>query len=174
MNGHIIHLVNPEQARAVLKTSALPWIGEQLAAGRACVMELRLDEDLKTDKQRAYLHGCVLANIAQQARPNGEKFPLAVWKEWYRNEFLGFRTVTHRNPFTKKTSRRRQRLSTEDLSLRRYAEYIERVIAHAVTTLGVTFPEEWTDPETGEVFFLKNADHRRQVRERKKELGIDQ
>ena len=174
MNGHTIHLVNVEQARAVLKTAVFPWIGEQLAAGRACTMELRLEEDLKTDKQRAYLHGCVLANIAQQARPNGDKFPLPVWKEWYRSQFLGFRTVTHVNPFTKKRVRRRQRQSTEDLSVRRYAEYIERVIAHAVTELGVRFPEEWTDPETGEVFFLKNADHRRQVRERKKELGISE
>lgn len=173
MNGQPIILNSPEQARAVLKEIVLPWIGEQLTAGRACSMDVRLLEDLKTDKQRAYLHGCILANIALQARPNGEKFPLKVWKEWYRNEFLGFRTVTHTNPFTKKPSRRRQRLSTEDLGIRKYADYIERVIAHAVTELGVRFPEEWTDPDTGEVFFLKNADHRRQVRERKKELGIE-
>lgn len=174
MNGQLVHLNNPVQARAVLKEVVYPWIGEQLTAGRACVMELRLAEDVKTDKQRAYLHGCILANIARQALVNGEKFPLKVWKEWYRAEFLGFRTVSHLNPFTKKPSRRRQRLSTEDLSVRKYADYIERVIAHAVTELGVRFPEEWTDPETGEVFFLRNADHRRQVRERKKELGIDE
>lgn len=173
MNGHTIHLLNPVQARAVLKERVLPWIGEQLAAGRGCSVDVRLIEDEKTDKQRAYLHGCILANIALQARVNGEKFPLKVWKEWYRNEFLGFRTVSHTNPFTKKKSRRRQRLSTEDLSIRRYADYIERVIAHAVTVLGVRFPEEWTDPETGEVFCLKDADQRRAARERKRELGIE-
>ncbi len=173
MNGQVLVLNNPVQARAVLKEIALPWIGEQLAAGRACAMDLRLLEDLKTDKQRAYLHGCILTNIAHQARANGEKFPMKTWKEWYRNEFLGFRTVSHMNPFTKKLSRRRQRVSTEDLSIRKYADYIERVIAHAVVELNVRFPEEWTDPDTGEVFFLKNADHRRQVRERKKELGIE-
>jgi len=173
VNGQTIHLHNKEQARAVLKERALPWIGEQLEAGRGCVMELRLEEDVKTDKQRAYLHGCILTNIALQARPNGEKFPLKVWKEWFRSEFLGFRTETHTNPFTKKKSRRRKRLSTEDLGVRRYADYIERVIAYAVVELGVRFPEEWTDPETGEVFSLKDADHRRQVRERKKELGVE-
>ena len=174
MNGQQIHLNNPAQARAMLKEHVFPWVGAQLQAGRACVLELRLADDVKTDKQRAYLHGCILANIAKQAVVNGERFALKTWKEWYRNEFLGFRTVTHQNPFTKKASRRRQRLSTEDLGLRAYADYIERVIAHAVTTLGVSFPEEWTDPETGEVFFLRNADHRRQVRERKKELGIEE
>lgn len=170
--AHLV-LLDQVQGHALIKESLWPKCKEELRTGHQLVVEVRYLEDLKTDKQRAYLHGCILANIAKQARPNGEQFPLKVWKEWFRSEFLGFRTVTHLNPFTKKKARRRQRLSTEDLSVRRYADYIERVIAYAVTELGVRFPEEWTDPETGEVFCLKDSDHRRQVRERKRELGIE-
>lgn len=170
--GHLV-LLDQTQGHMLIKESLWPKCKEELGNGNQLVIEIRYLEDLKTDKQRAYLHGCILANIALQARVNDEKFPLKVWKEWYRNEFLGFRTVSHPNPFNGKKSRRRERLSTEDLSIRRYADYIERVIAHAVTVLGVRFPEEWTDPETGEVFCLKDADQRRAARERKKELGIE-
>lgn len=166
-----VTLYNEVQARLVLKQHVFPWVGAHLAAGRACVIELRLAEDLKTDKQRSYYHGCILANISQQARPNGEPYPLAVWKEFFRDKFLGFKTKTTINPTTGKKSRRRIRQSTEALGVKGYADLIEKVAAFASTELGVTFPEEWTDPETGEVFSLKDATQRRAVRERKKEMA---
>lgn len=154
MNGQKVALNNPVQARAVLTEVVHPWIKAQLVAGRACVLEVRLAEDEKTDKQRRYLHGFVFKTIAEQAKPHGQTFPLAVWKEWYRAEFLGFRTVTHRNPITGKKTRRRERQSTEQLGVKGYRDYIERVLAHATTELGVDFPERWVDPETGEIYFV--------------------
>ncbi|GAA6119613.1 hypothetical protein [Acidovorax sp. FG27] len=149
---------NPQQGAANCKGAFLPWAGEQLKAGRRLVVEARLYEDDKTDKQRKYLHGVVLRSIAAQARLNGQAFPLAVWKEHCRREFLGHKTVTTVNPLTGRESRRRQRISTEDLGVRRYSDYIDRVCAWAAAELGVTFPmtfEQWAalpiDPETGEV-----------------------
>ncbi len=168
-----ITLVSQQQGHAVIKDVLWPKCKEELGHGRALVLEVSYLDDVMTHAQRGYLHGCILTNISKQVSLNGEKFPMKVWKEWYRNEFLGFRTVTHRNPFNGRKSRRRERISTEDLGVRRTAEYIDRVIAHATDELGATFPEEWTDPETGEVFSLKDSRQRRAARERKKELGVE-
>lgn len=159
------NLETPEQARAILTAAALPWIGEQLKAGRHLVMELKLWEDDITQKQRAYLHAVVLTEIAQYARPNGQSFPMKVWKEHFRKEWLGFKTVTTINPITGKKSRRRVSVSTEDLGIRAMAEYIDRMIAYAATELGVVVSEPLppelrgkrkrdrapVDQETGEV-----------------------
>ncbi len=130
-------------------------------AGHAAVAELRTAEDVKTDKQRRYLHGYVLMTIANQAVVNGQKFDMKTWKEWYRSTYLGSKTVTFKDPFTGKKIRRRQRVSTEDLGVKGYSEYIERVTAHAATELGVEFREEWVDPETGEVLTMTAMKSRR-------------
>lgn len=158
-------LRTPEQARAILARQALPWVGEQLKQGRELVAEFRLLDDDITDKQRAYLHGVVLTEIARHARVDGRAFDMKVWKEWYRAEFLGFRTVSYTDPFTGRKLRRRERVSTEGLGVRGMADYIDRVIAHAATVLGVVVSEplppelrpgrrrarERIDMETGEV-----------------------
>lgn len=158
-------LHTPEQARAILARQALPWVGEQLKQGRELVAEFRLLDDDITDKQRAYLHAVVLTEIALYARVDGQKFSMEVWKEWYRAEFLGFKTVTCIDPFTGRKLRRRVRVSTEDLGVRRMAEYIDRVIAHAAKVLGVVVSEPLppelrpgrrrararVDPDTGEI-----------------------
>jgi len=158
-------LRTPEQARAILARQALPWVGEQLKQGRELVAEFRLLDDDITDKQRAYLHRVVLTEIAQFARPDGQQFPMLTWKEFLRDKFLGFKTVSFTNPLTGKKSRRRVRVSTEDLGVRGMANYIDRVIAFAATDLGVTVSEPLppelrparrrarapVDPETGEI-----------------------
>lgn len=139
---HRVELHEPEQARAVLTRNLLPWIGEQLQQGRELVIEARLLDDDITDKQRSYLHGVVLTEIAQFAYlPNGKRYDMKVWKEHFRSEWLGFKVVTSVNPITGRKSRRRVRISTEDLGIRAMAEYIDRIIAFAATDLGVTVSE---------------------------------
>ena len=142
--------VNPQQAGASLNGFVVPWCRSMMNAGHRLAVEIRLAEDAKTDRQRAYYHGVILKEIAQQVKANGQRFPLAVWKEHFRNEYLGFKTVTYTNPMTGKKSRRRVRKSTEDLGVKAYAELIERVTAFACTELGVEFPAH-IDPETGEI-----------------------
>lgn len=146
-----IHGINPQQTHAAMMTQMWPWAKAQTAAGHSVVLEARLYEDVKTDGQRKYYHGIVLAEIAKQAKANGQTFPLPVWKEFFRDKYLGFKTVTFTNPMTGKKSRRRVRKSTEDLGVRAYAELIEKVTAFACTDLGVEFPAR-VDPETGEIY----------------------
>ena len=153
-----ILLHNPQQAHALISEALWPKIKSHLMAGARLQLELRLAEDAKTDRQRAYYHGVVLKTIADQARPNGDRFPLAIWKEHFRAEYLGFKTVTTRNPITGKKVRRRHRVSTEDLGVKGYSQLIDRVSAFAATELGVSFPatfDQWermqVDPDTGEI-----------------------
>jgi len=153
MTGARIHLsANPVEAHKTLSDQVWKQVKALAMDGHATVVEIRIAEDCKTDKQRRYLHGCVLLNIAMQADVNGQKFPMCVWKEHFRAEFLGFKTRTHKNPITGKKVRRRERVSTEDLGVKGYNEYIERVTAFAVTDLGVEFPDGWVDPTTGEIW----------------------
>ncbi|ADU36208.1 hypothetical protein [Variovorax paradoxus] len=147
-----------ERARSSFLERVAPWCKEQWAAGRLLEIEVRLHEDAKTDRQRKYYHGVVLKTIAAQARPNGAQFTLKVWKEHFREEYLGYKTVTTKNPLTGKKVRRRVRVSSEDLGVKGYSRFIDRVSAFAATELGVTFPasfEQWermqVDPDTGEI-----------------------
>ena len=147
---------NPQQAHAAMMAHVWPWVKAQTTASHAVVLEARLHEDAKTDQQRRFYHGVILTQIAKQARPNGQSYPLAVWKEHFRNEYLGFKTVTFTDPMTGSKSRRRVRQSTEALGVRGYNNLIERVTSFAVTELGVCFdqhsPDGYIDPDTGEVY----------------------
>ena len=136
-----VELRTQEQARDALKTGALPWVGEQLRQGRELVATFSLLDDDITAAQRGYLHGVVLTEIAQYARPNGATFPMPVWKEYFRNRILGFTVLTAIDPITGRKSRRRVRVSTEDLGVRRLASYIDEVIAIAADELGVVVSE---------------------------------
>lgn len=164
MSSQVITLINEVQGHIVVSKTLWPWCKGELSAGRPVVIEARLAEDSKTDKQRKFLHGYILTTIAQKAAPNGVKFPMAVWKEHFRSEFLGFKTVTSINPLTRKKSRKRVRVSTEDLGVKGYSEYIDRVAAFAATDLAVEFVEEWTCPDTGEIFRLADMRHHKAVR----------
>lgn len=162
MTAATFHLsANPVEAHKGVVGQVWQQIKALAVAGHATVVEVRTAEDVKTDKQRRYLHGYVLMTIAQQAAPNGQKFDMKTWKEWYRATFLGWKVVTFKDPMTGKKVRRRQRVSTEDLGVKGYAQYIERVTAHAATELGVEFLDEWVDPESGEVFHLAAMKSRR-------------
>lgn len=137
---HRIELHSEEQGTAAMR-AAWPWALDQLRQGRALVAEYRLLDDDITARQRGYLHAVVLTEISRFARVNGQQFPMKVWKEHFRSEFLGFEVITCVNPMTGRKSRRRVRVSTEDLGVRGMAEYIDRVIAFAATDLGVQVSE---------------------------------
>ena len=109
-----------------------------------------IDHDDLTTKQRAFLHAAVFPQIAEQyAFPDGARFVAAVWKEHFRARFLGDRWVNKRIPrwdaklgqmvLPKRATPHRERVSTEDLSVKQYSNHIDRVIDTAVAELGVVF-----------------------------------
>lgn len=106
-------------------------------------------EDL-TVKQRGFLHAAVFPQIAEQVTfPDGTRFSAKTWKEFFRERFLGDRWVSKRAlrwnkkegkaMLAKRATPRKERVSTEDLSIRQYSEYIDRVIDTAVIEYSVVF-----------------------------------
>lgn len=146
--NHMVICHDPSQGRHVLTKSFLPWLGEMLAAGNKIVVRGEEYENELSDKQRGYLHGVVLTQIAQQARDlDGQLHHMRVWKEYFRAKYLGSKRKTFVDPVTGKKSRRLVRVSTEDLGVRAYAKYIDQVTAFAATDLGVTITVRFEDYE---------------------------
>jgi hypothetical protein len=158
-NKHIYNLFTVEQAHGEINR-LWAMVKPSVAAGKKLTLELREYDDDKTAAQRRYYHGYVLKQIAEKARPAGEKHHLRVWKEHFRRSFLGVdgnKRVTVTNPITGKKSRRLVRISTESLGVKAYGALIEKVAAFATVELGVCFTETietWVDTETGEVYGL--------------------
>ena len=93
-------------------------------------------------KQRRFLHGPTLGQISDQARVNGQRYTTDTWKEHFRRLFLGdggFRWEVMRLPGAKRSTPRRIAISTEELGVRAYAEFTNKVIDYAALELGVAF-----------------------------------
>lgn len=158
------NLETPEQARSILTTAALPWIGDQLKAGRHLVMELKLWEDELTKRQRRYYWGVVLREIADHVVVGGQRYTKDAWHEYGKREFLP--RVTKK---AKVAGRRRPVVvtvigSTTSLSIRQMGQYLEKWMAFAAehgVTVSEPLPPELrgkrqrdrapVDQETGEV-----------------------
>lgn len=107
-------------------------------------------EDDKTIKQRGFYHGVVLTEIAEQVQVEVDgklvRYTMPVWKEYFRSMFLGHRWELIEVPGQKRKRRRKIRVSTEELGIRRYAALIDKVMAHAATEWGVRFSaSRWED-----------------------------
>lgn len=169
MNQHALHLVLHDpakmdgQARAAITKMLIPYLEASWKRGiEAIALTAEPQEDALTTEQRGYLH-IVYQFIADHAVTNGAKFPMPIWKEFFRAKFLGFKVRTYRDPMTGKKLRRSERISTESLGVQGYARLIDLVIAFAATDLVLEVPPpvkplpKWkrgkakVDQETGEV-----------------------
>jgi hypothetical protein len=132
-------LTGPDQGREVVRGQLLPYIGKLIDAGKRVAITAMEEEDSKSMRQRKYYHGVVLVEIAEQAKVNGEKFAMPVWKEHFRELYVGSIWKVYKDPMTGRKKRRKVRISTEDLSVKAYSKLIDQVTAFAATELGVTF-----------------------------------
>ncbi len=139
------NLVNPEQAHQAIAKIWLE-VKNNLMAGRRMVLVLQDYDEALTVQQRKYLHGYVYTQIAEQAAPQGLKYPMKVWKEFFREKYLGDEVQTSIDPMTGATKKDVVRVSSESLGVKGYNELIEKVTAFAATELGVNFDKtmaEW-------------------------------
>ncbi len=134
-------------------------------AGNHIRVRVDVDDDISI-KQRRFLHGPVLNQIAEQVRVNGERFVPKVWKEFFRVLFLEAKPVYEmvKLPGHKRATPRRVRQSTESLTVKRYSEYIDKILAHASTEFGVRFALDIDEREA--VRYVAPA---RQVKQREAE-----
>lgn len=108
-------------------------------AGKVFRIIVGEERDSLSARQRRFMHGPLLGQIAEQVRVNGERFVIAVWKRYYKDLFLGHTWEMVKMPGQKKATPRKVPVSSEDLSIKQYSEWIDRVIAHAATEFGVRF-----------------------------------
>lgn len=118
--------------------------------GKSVEIIVREAENDKSIQQRSYYHGVILTEISQQVAINIDgvsvRYTLPVWKEYFREMFLGSKWELFTVPGSKRKKRRKVRVSSEDLGVRGYSKLIEQVIAHATTEWGVRFSvSRWQD-----------------------------
>ena len=91
--------------------------------------------------QRGFLHGVVLPQIAEQVfvGEKRERFVADVWKAYWHKRFISDRWVMRKLPGAKKATPHRERVSSEQLGVRRYSQWIDQIIDTAVTEYGVVF-----------------------------------
>ena len=137
-----VNLNEPIQAQ---KAFAEMWLTAKalLISGRKQVLTLTDFQDKLSAKQRKFYHGFILNEIAKQAGIDGRRYGLEIWKEWFRDKYLGDEVVTEINPMTGIETKRTRRVSTESLNVKGYNELIDQVTAYAVTELNVIFDKDF-------------------------------
>jgi hypothetical protein len=135
-------LSSPQQAHTALK-DAWKYIKPNLFGGRKLILKVVDYEEEKTAQQRKFLHGYIYTEIAKQAVVEGRKYNLAVWKNYFREKYLGDEVIEVLNPMTGVITKQVVRVSTESLGVRGYNKLIEQVTAFATTELGVRFDESF-------------------------------
>lgn len=109
-----------------------------LLDGKRVRLTVDSDHDTMSAKQRRFLHGPVLKQISEQARgDDGQRYFPVVWKELFRAMLLGSTWV--QDPRSANLPPIEIRRSTEDLNVREYSDYIDRVIDNATLDWNVTF-----------------------------------
>lgn len=140
-----------EQAHAAVK-DCYAYAQAMISIGKRVKLSIDEAHDPISLKQRRFLHGPVLTQIAEQVRlPDGTRYVASIWKEFFRALFLEAKPVYEMRRLPKwdaltgelvqqkRATPHRVRQSTEDLSIKGYSEYIDRVLAHAATEFGVEF-----------------------------------
>lgn len=142
-----------EEFRAQM--TAIYRAGEvKIADGMPVRVVLFEQENDITARQRGFLHAAVLPQIAEQVSvPDGKKrikYTAKMWKEFFKELLIPDKWDMRRLPFVRdrktgllKPSSRpvpvKREKSTEHFGVKRYSDFIDKVIAHAVTEWGVVF-----------------------------------
>jgi hypothetical protein len=120
-----------------------------IANGQNALIECRQALEPITVKQRKFLHGPVLGQISEQVRIGGNRYVTKIWKTYFHDLFIPdewrVESRFHLDKETgelvpdKRATPRRVRISTEELGVRAYSEFTEKVIDYATLEFGVVF-----------------------------------
>ena len=104
-----------------------------VASGRRVrVLVEEVDPDMRL-RQLAFYRGPLLKQVSEQARSEGQRYARPVWHELFREQFLGSRFILVNDQPVEVP------VSTGELGIQRLSEYIDQVLAEAVTVWGVRF-----------------------------------
>lgn len=118
-----------------------------LNAGQRVELRVLIARDPIRVKQRKFLKDIVFGQISEQVRLDGQRYTKEMWAEHFRKEWLGSRFEEKQYPFEPEPRIEEIKNSTEELGVKGYAEYTDRVIAFAQTDLSVVFVFEERERE---------------------------
>ncbi len=121
-----------------------------IADGKQVRIRAEEAEDTRSLQQNRFYFGLVLREISEQARISGQGWAAEAWHLHFKREFLGYRFVRETVAGRKRKVVRKELRSTTRLSVRRMSEYLDKVMAFAVTDLGVVFSETKWERYRGE------------------------
>lgn len=143
MSEYALHTVftDPDQAKAALLNSIGPYCREQWARGIArLAVTIEPEEDARSLQQNKFLWGFVYKHISEQAQLEGIGATADGWNLYYKRMFLGYRFTKTVLPGKKRPSVTKELRSTKSLKVKPMSDYLDKVMAHAATVFGVTFP----------------------------------
>ncbi len=121
-----------------------------IADGKEVRIRAEEAEDERSLRQNRFMWGVVLKEISEQARINGQGWTAEAWHLYCKREYLGYAFVRETVAGRKRKVVRKELRSTTRLSVRRMSEYLDKVMAFAVTDLGVVFSETRWERYRGE------------------------
>lgn len=124
-----IPLFNKQQAKAALTAQVFPFLGQALQGSRRWVLSITPEKRSKPQNRRYWGQG-VLAQIAQQAAPNGKLYSAEVWHEQFKRQFIGVEELPNGEVIGK---------SSTGLSKAEFSDFCTQVEAFAAQELGVVF-----------------------------------
>jgi hypothetical protein len=132
---HEIVVDGPKKLRAVqamlARAAPVYW-----SRNEPLLLTVTTVERPNTNEQKRYWSGPVLDAIASQARWNGQQYPKEFWREYFRRRYLLRDEYTTPDgeilPVYWSTADRR-------FSVRMMADFLDKVIAEAMTEWGVVF-----------------------------------
>lgn len=95
-------------------------------------------EDDRTLRQNAFYWAAILPQISERASVAGQRYAADAWHELFKRQMLGYEVVKAIVPGRKRPTIYRRLRSTTKLTVKQMSEFLDRVIAFAVTDLGVT------------------------------------
>jgi len=112
-------------------------------AGETVAFYCEQAEDDRSLKQNRFYWGVVLKAISEQGRIEGQQYAAEAWHELFKRQFLGYRIRKVRVAGKKRLRVIRELRSTTDLSVKKFSEYLEKVLAFGATELAVVFESDW-------------------------------
>jgi hypothetical protein len=129
VNTITIELHNRQQAWAVIKAQAYPFLAQWLREGQRLVMTIGPRKRTKPQNRRYWGRG-VLAQIAEQATSGGKLYAAENWHEFFKRKFIGLIELPNGEVIGK---------SSTGLTTAEFCAFCDQVEAYAVTDLGVVF-----------------------------------
>lgn len=124
-----LELHDRKQAWALIKSQLFPFLATVLQGGGKWVLTVARRKRTKPQNRR-YWGGGVLAQIAEQAEVNGQKFSAEAWHELFKRKFAGVIELPDGSIVG---------ASTTNMTTAEFSEFCHQVEAWAATELGVTF-----------------------------------